>query len=154
MKQLKLSIILLFSLVITSCYSYRTSAPTVKDEVILLRETDNTSFHKEIKLYFLLGGLIPLSDNKIQQKIREYNLQSVRFSHKVSFLDGLVSFLTYSIFNMHTVVIEGNGVETQRYEPHSSGSKMDRLKELKEALDAGILNEEEYNLEKKKILNE
>ena len=156
------------AVLLSSCYVSKYVAPPSDSKVTLAKETDQLSFKKKVKLFYLVFGLVPLTEDKIENTIAKYNLTSVRFTHKTAFEDGLVTGILYGLFGMNTVIIEGNidqnaKTTTQptvqpKQSPapkNSTGkSKIDRLKELKELLDAKVITQSEYDTEKKKILAE
>lgn len=95
-------------LLLTSCYSARMVAPQGR-EIKTLAEDDTAQFKKEVKLWYALWGLVPITQNNSARIIAEYNLESVRVTTKFKFSDILIGIFTgvASIYP-HTMIIEGN----------------------------------------------
>ncbi|MCA9740417.1 MAG: hypothetical protein H6695_18565 [Deferribacteres bacterium] len=96
------------TLMLSGCYSAKMVAPSDSD-VKVLTETDNTEFKKEIRLWYVLFGAVPINEPTSAEIIEKYQLTEVRVTTKHKFLDYLIGAFTgiASIVPM-TMVIEGN----------------------------------------------
>lgn len=95
-------------LVFSGCFTAKMVAPT-NSEIKTLTETDATTFKKDVKIWFALWGLVPISENNSSRIIQENNLDEVRITTKFKFVDYLIAIFTgiASIVPM-TMQIEGN----------------------------------------------
>jgi|YNPNPStandDraft_1061719.scaffolds.fasta_scaffold47109_3 uncharacterized protein YceK len=107
MKQL-LILIIIGALLITNCGTVLVNAPP-KDNVTLLAEADATTFKTSMKCWYVLWGLVPISNNSTADLIAKHNLKNVRAKAYYSFVDFLINMVlgTFTIYT-NTVEIEGN----------------------------------------------
>ena len=91
--------------------------------------------------------------NVIIKKIREMNM---RGASKVYFVVGGGSITNYWLMIDDALttgeVIDPTKKNIEKNKQNTTGSKADKLRELKELFDEGILTQEEFDKEKKKIL--
>lgn len=93
---------------ILSCATVKINAPIGK-EVTLLSETDSATFKTTKKVWYLLWGLVPVTDNSTETTIAQYNLKNVRVTTQYDVIDYVVSFfLGWLTIHSKTVIIEGN----------------------------------------------
>lgn len=92
----------------SGCFSAKMVAPS-HSEVATLSESDATNFKKDIRLWYALWGLVPITDNHSAKFIKEHDLKEVRIATKFKFVDYLIAIFTgiASIVPM-TMQIEGN----------------------------------------------
>jgi hypothetical protein len=108
-KRVPIILICLFCLLFSSCATISIIAP-VGQKVMLASETTPVAFSTTKKVFYLLWGLVPISNNSTDDIIAKYNLENVRFKTQYDFIDVLVSFVFGDFISLHskTIVIEGN----------------------------------------------
>jgi len=118
------------------CYSIKMSAPSNAD-VKLIPLAKSTTFKKEVRSWYLLWGLVPLSNasDGVSKTVRENNLTEVRLESKITFLDGLISYVLLGGFvGTYTTVVDGNtggggsssiSNSSSSYDSGASGSSSD-----------------------------
>jgi len=180
MKHKKISTItcgLILSVLLSSCYVQKMIAP-LESKVALADEMEQLPVKVKYTQWYILWGLVPLSNDKTDDKIQKYKLTKVRVTTKQSFLDGFCYWVWGGLIAPQTVILEGiseisapnneskkqstenqktkkqdNNAKSQTSSP-STKSKSDRLRELKEMLDSKLISQDDYEREKKKILSE
>lgn len=75
-KNIPIIIICLFCFLFTSCYTVSIVAPIGK-KVMLADETEPTNFKTTKKVWYLIWGLVPITDNSTEDLIAKYNLENV-----------------------------------------------------------------------------
>ena len=91
----------------TGCYSAQMVAPQ-RSNIKVLSETGTTNFKKEIRLWYALWGLVPISETSSARVIKEHELTEVRVTTKFKFLDFLIgAFTSIASIVPQTMVIEG-----------------------------------------------
>jgi hypothetical protein len=100
--------ILLIMIITINCGTVIVAAPPGKD-VELLGEGDAARVVAVKKCWYLLWGLVPISDNSTALTVAEYQLKSVRVTSYYSPIDFIISFfLGFTSLHTRTVEIEGN----------------------------------------------
>lgn len=91
----------------SGCATVYMSAPPGSD-VKLMAENQAPSTVIVKRNWYLLWGLIPISDNGTADKIAQYNLDEVRVEAKYDVLDFVIDiFLGWTTLHTRTVRIEG-----------------------------------------------
>ncbi|MCX7705836.1 MAG: hypothetical protein N2115_06220 [bacterium] len=100
--------LVLIALIAVNCGTVIMSAPP-REDVKLLSEADPTAFKTTMKCWYVLWGLVPISNNSTAEVIAKYQLKNVRAKTYYSFVDYLINMVlgTFSIYT-NTTVIEGN----------------------------------------------
>ena len=146
-------------MLLSSCYTSRIVAP-VDSKVTVANEMEQLPIKVRYKQVYALFGLIPLANIHTDDRIQRMKLTKIRMTTKQNFIDGLIAFLTSGLIVTQTAILEGESsasyqnTNTSTIVNDKSKSKADRLKELKEMLDAKLISNEDYEREKKKILEE
>lgn len=97
----------LFCLLFTSCATVSIVAPTGQN-VMLAPETEGMTLKTSKKVWYVLWGLVPITNNSTEDLITKYNLQSVRVKTQYDVLDFLISyFLGFLTLHTKTVIVEG-----------------------------------------------
>jgi hypothetical protein len=109
---MKKPIILMLLLFITAmsvnCGTVIVAAPPGKS-IELLDEGDVARVVTVKKCWYLLWGLVPISNNSIAPIVADYQLKSVRVNTYYSAVDFIISFfLSFTTLHTRTVEIEGN----------------------------------------------
>ncbi|MEO0136726.1 MAG: hypothetical protein ABIL40_02235 [candidate division WOR-3 bacterium] len=101
-------LLLLVALFITNCGTVIISAPP-RDEIRLLPESESTTFKTKMKCWYVLWGLVPISNNSTAEIIAKHQLKNVRAKTYYSFVDYLINMVlgSFSIYT-NTTEIEGN----------------------------------------------
>jgi hypothetical protein len=99
-------ILVLFILSFTGCYSVRYVAPPNQD-VKVMTETEYGKIKTTKRVWYLLDGLIPMTDNSTADVIRRYDLKNVKVESKITVLDALICGFTWGIICSITLEIEG-----------------------------------------------
>ncbi|MEO0102842.1 MAG: hypothetical protein ABIK81_03980 [candidate division WOR-3 bacterium] len=75
----------------------------------LLSETDPTTYKTTKKVWYVLWGLVPITDNSTADIIAKYNLENVKVKTQYDIIDYLISAILggFSI-QTKTVIVEGN----------------------------------------------
>ena len=109
MKKSALLLAVLLIIVITiNCGTIIVAAPPGKD-IELLSENEAGRVVTMKKCWYLLWGLVPISNNSIAPVVADYQLKSVRVTSYYSPIDFIVSFfLGFTTLHTRTVEIEGN----------------------------------------------
>lgn len=97
-------------LVSVGCYSVKITAPA-DNEVKLIPLAKQTSFKKSVRSWYVLWGLVPLSnaDDGVSKVIKANGLSEVRLVTKATFLDGLLTaILMNGLVGTYTTIVEGN----------------------------------------------
>ncbi len=104
----KIVAFLLIAIFCSGCYTIKYVAPAGAD-VSTMTEQQPASFRKEVKIWYALWGLVPITDNATDTIIGQNNLKQVRVKSEITFIDFVIGIFT-SIASIvpHTVVIEGN----------------------------------------------
>jgi len=90
------------------CFTMKYVAP-VGTEVSTLSELQPASFEKQVKVWYALWGLVPITDNSSDAIISRYKLKEVRVTTKFTFLDLIIgAFTGVATIVPKTMVIEGN----------------------------------------------
>lgn len=104
----KFLVLALAALFCTGCYTMKAVAP-VGTPMTTLSETDSATFKKNVRVWYAVWGLAPISNNSAAQVIQEYKLKDVRVTTKIRFVDGLIGAFTGLVSIVPaTMVIEGN----------------------------------------------
>ncbi|MEO0115121.1 MAG: hypothetical protein ABIK93_06555 [candidate division WOR-3 bacterium] len=91
-----------------NCATVSIVAPTGK-KVVLAAETDPTTFKTTKKVWYVIWGLVPITDNSTEELITKYNLENVRVKTQYDIVDFLISyFLGFLSIHTKTVIVEGN----------------------------------------------
>ncbi len=94
-------------LLLTACMTIKVVAPP-NQEVMLMSETDASTFRMTRRAIFLIGGLIPIANNSTDDMIAKYNLENVRVTTEFDIIDWLISGVTSGLVVTKSVTIEGN----------------------------------------------
>lgn len=96
--------IVLFS----NCGTVLVNAPA-KEDVRLMSETEASSFKTKMKCWYVLWGLVPISNNSTADIIAKHQLKNTRVKTYYSFVDFLINMVlgSFTIYT-NTVEIEGN----------------------------------------------
>jgi hypothetical protein len=90
------------------CYTMKYAAPTGAS-VTTISEEQPTTFKKQMKVWYALWGLVPITDNTSSKVIAEKNLKNVRVRTEIKFVDFLVSLITGAVSIVPaTMTIEGD----------------------------------------------
>ncbi len=104
----KLIVVALLAAFSMGCYTMKAVAPAGQ-KLSTLAETDGATFKKNVRVWYALWGLAPITNNSSAQVIQEYNLKNVRITTKHTFMDGFISVFTgVATIVPATMVIEGN----------------------------------------------
>ncbi|MCG3155432.1 MAG: hypothetical protein DKINENOH_02038 [bacterium] len=104
----KLILVALLATFAMGCYTMKAVAPAGQ-QLSTLAETDGATFKKNVRVWYALWGLAPISNNSSAQVIQENNLKNVRITTKHTFVDGLIGVVTGLVTIVPTtMVIEGN----------------------------------------------
>jgi hypothetical protein len=107
-KSIPILLICMVCFLFTSCATVSVVAPTGK-KVMLASETDPTTFRTTKKVWYVLWGLVPITDNTTEDLISKYQLENVRVETQYSFVDWLIDVvLGWTSIHTHTVTVEGN----------------------------------------------
>ena len=106
-----------FTLLLSSCYSTKIAAPAGQ-EVRLASRTDILPIKKTKLNWYALFGLVPFTNNKVEEVIRDNSLTTVRVTTKQTFLNILINTLCNGLFFpttivSNTVVIEGSKSDSE-----------------------------------------
>ncbi|MEN3043905.1 MAG: hypothetical protein ABDH37_01620 [Candidatus Hydrothermales bacterium] len=100
-----IAIIILFNLV--ACYNVKFIAPP-ESEVKIMSETDVGKVKLTKRVWYVLYGLVPITDNSTEDLIAKYNLKNVKAKSYMSFVDVLISsILGYFTVVTFTIEVEG-----------------------------------------------
>ncbi|MEO0099990.1 MAG: hypothetical protein ABIK99_04780 [candidate division WOR-3 bacterium] len=98
----------LFLILFIGCYPVSIVSPAGK-KTILLSETDQTTFKTSKRVWYVLWGLVPITDNSTADIISKYNLENVKVTTHFEIVDYLISAVLGSFsIQTKTVVVEGN----------------------------------------------
>jgi hypothetical protein len=76
---------------------------------MLAAETEPTTLKTNKKVWYVLWGLVPITDNSTEDLIAKYNLQNVKVKTQYDIVDFLISyFLGFLTIHTKTVIVEGN----------------------------------------------
>lgn len=107
-KNLLIISICLVCFLLMNCATVSIVAPTGK-KVVLAAETDPTTFKTTKKVWYVIWGLVPITDNSTEELITKYNLENVRVKTQYDIVDFLISyFLGFLSIHTKTVIVEGN----------------------------------------------
>jgi hypothetical protein len=87
------------------CATLYVDAPAGRDVKLLARETPPSTVFST-KAWYFLWGLVP-ADIGTAEHISQLRLDGVRVKTQMSFVDGLITYLTGGIVMPRTVIIEG-----------------------------------------------
>ena len=92
----------------TGCYTMKYTAPPDAN-VTTISQEQPTTFKKQQKVWYVLWGLVPISDNTSSKVIAENKLKNARVKTEIKFVDGVISIFTGIISIVPaTMTIEGN----------------------------------------------
>lgn len=104
----KLIVVAVLATFAMGCYTMKAVGPAGR-QLTTLAETDEATFKKNIRVWYALWGLVPISNNSSAQVIQKNDLKNVRITTKHTFEDGLIGLITGLVTIMPmTMVIEGN----------------------------------------------
>ena len=89
----------LFCIGLTSCYTSRTYVGDVKPGAHTVKVNDQTVHH-------LICGLIPVGNNKIDDKDYIGDRKNYVVKYQQTFLNGFLSFITLGIYTPTSVIFE------------------------------------------------
>lgn len=89
----------LMSVALTSCYTSRTYVGDVKPGEPTIKVNDEHVHH-------LIGGLIPVGNNKIDDSNYIGNRKNYVVKNQLTFLDGFLSIITFGIYTPTTIIFE------------------------------------------------
>lgn len=93
--------------VLPGCATVYVNAPPGRD-VRLMAENEPMQSKQTVRTWYLLWGLVPISDNSTADRIADHNLTGIRVKEQYGFVDVLISvFLSWTSLHSRTVVIEG-----------------------------------------------
>jgi len=105
-----LSVLFLLSVILTGCYVSKTVAPA-NSKVALATEFEPMETRIVTHNWYILAGLVPISNNKTDNIIQQNHFTKVRVINKFTGTDYLLSLLCNSIFPTSiitfTTVVEG-----------------------------------------------
>lgn len=92
----------------TSCATISVVGPAGR-KTTLLSEPEPTTYKTTVKVWYLLWGLVPITDNSTEEIIAKYDLENVKVRTQYDIVDILVSAVLGG-FSVHTktMIIEGN----------------------------------------------
>jgi len=96
--------------VMTGCYSVNVCAPADAN-VSLAADSKPAAFKKELKNWYVLWGLVPISnaEDGVSRVIKDNGLTEVRAETKKTFVDWLISYFLGAVtIQTNTTIIEGN----------------------------------------------
>lgn len=100
--------ILLITTITLNCGAVIVAAPPGRD-IELLSESETARVVAVKKCWYLLWGLVPISNNSTAPIVADYQLKSVRVNTYYSAIDFIISFfLGFTSLHTRTVEIEGN----------------------------------------------
>jgi hypothetical protein len=107
-KPILLTLLLFITFMTINCGTVIVAAPPGKN-IELLDEGDPARVVTIKKCWYLLWGLVPISNNSTAPIVADYKLKSVRVSTYYSAVDFIISFfLGFTSLHTRTVEIEGN----------------------------------------------
>ncbi|MDH5186253.1 MAG: hypothetical protein OEW70_04215 [candidate division WOR-3 bacterium] len=107
-KRIPIILICLVCLLFTSCATVSVVAPTGQ-KVMLASETEPTAFKTTKRVWYVLWGLVPITDNTTGDLISKYQLQNVRVQTQYDIVDWLIDVvLGWTSLHARTVTVEGN----------------------------------------------
>lgn len=93
--------------VLPGCATVYVNAPPGRD-VRLMAENEPMQSKQTVRAWYLLWGLVPISDNSTAKRISDHSLTGIRVKEQYGFVDVLISvFLSWTSLHSRTVVIEG-----------------------------------------------
>lgn len=107
MKKLLIFLVLI-TVFITNCGTVLVNAPP-REDIRLLSETESASFKTSMKTWYVLWGLVPITNNSTADIIAKHQLKNVKVKTYYSVVDFLIGALLggFSIYT-RTTEIEGN----------------------------------------------
>ncbi len=90
MKKLITMICIISILFLTSCYTVRVLSD-VDRPITLASQTESLPFKTQYRVWYVLWGLVPISDNTINKILRETKVQKVRVTTKRTIVDYLIT---------------------------------------------------------------
>ncbi len=107
MKKLLIFLVLI-TVFITNCGTILVNAPP-KEDIRLLSETEPTSFKTSMRTWYVLWGLVPITNNSTADIIAKHQLKNVKVKTYYSFVDYVIAaFLGGFTIYTKTTEIEGN----------------------------------------------
>jgi len=104
-----IAVVLLASFFGAGCYTMKYQAPA-GGNISVLSEQQPAAFKKEVKVWYALWGLVPMSDNNSAAGvIAQEGLKDVRVKTQIKFVDGVIGVFTGIVSIVPaTMTIEGN----------------------------------------------
>ena len=91
----------------SSCQIVKVSAPAGAG-VELATESDNLATKIRKKEFYLLGGLVAISNNKTQEIIAANGFKKVRVETRYNLVDAIVNGITFGIIHLRTTDVYGS----------------------------------------------
>lgn len=90
------------------CYTIEYVAPA-GSTVTTLSEQQPASFKKDVRVWYALWGLVPITENSTETVIAQNNLKEVRVTTQHTFLDVVIGVVTgFVTIYPKTITVEGN----------------------------------------------
>jgi hypothetical protein len=100
--------VFLLLLFCAGCYTMKYTAPPDAG-VTTISEEQPATFKKQVKVWYALWGLVPITDNTSSKVIAENKLKNARVKTEIKFVDGVISIFTGLVSIVPaTMTIEGN----------------------------------------------
>lgn len=112
MKKFTTLICILSLFLMNSCYTVRVVSD-VDRPITLASKTETLPYKETYRVWYILWGLVPISDNTTNKILRETKINKIRVTIKMSFVDYLISALLNAIIptTIATWTVEIEGAE-------------------------------------------
>ena len=106
-----MTISIMFCLIFFSgCYSVRILSDR-NSNIILASKTEHLPYKEKYKVWYILWGLVPISDNTTSKLFNNSNLKKVRINTKLGIDDILISLVLGSFTSIASWTVEVEGAE-------------------------------------------
>lgn len=100
--------VVLVGAILLGCATVKINAPA-GESVTLISETETTTFKTTKRVWYVLWGLVPITNNSTDEMIKQYNLKKVRVTTQFDIVDYLIAFFLGGLtIQTKTVIIEGS----------------------------------------------
>jgi uncharacterized protein YceK len=108
-KIMGLGLVVCFMVLVSGCYSVRVLSDRTAG-LTLASKTENLPYKESYKVWYILWGLVPISDNTTSKLFSNTNLKKVRITTKMGIDDILISMIlgSFTSISSWTVEIEGS----------------------------------------------